>query len=230
MSNLQTRLREMRKKNNLTQSDMAKLLRDRYNLKTDRVMISKWETGFQVPEVYTIACIADLFGVTMDYLNGKEMQTVQHDKIYKNLPKPTITEDFIPYPIIGEIAAGYDNFISPDWEGDYVDIPASFLNGRNKEDFFVLRIKGDSMYPQYQNGDKVLILKQSTLEYSGQIGAIIYDGDFASLKKIEYKMGEDWLRLIPINPIYPPEKIENERLEQCRILGVPKLLIREIDN
>ena len=40
--------------------------------------------------------------------------------------------------------------------------------------FFVLCIKGDSMYPQYQDGDKVLILRQSTVNYSGDVGAVIY--------------------------------------------------------
>ena len=72
MSNLQTRLKELRNEKNLTQSEMAKILREKYSLKTDRVMISKWETGFQIPEIFTISCIADLFGVSIDYLNGKE--------------------------------------------------------------------------------------------------------------------------------------------------------------
>ena len=70
MSNLQIRIKELRKHNGLTQFEMAKLLREKYGLRTDRVMISKWETGFQVPEIYTISCIADLFQVSIDYLNG----------------------------------------------------------------------------------------------------------------------------------------------------------------
>lgn len=72
MSDLKTRLKELRKKNKLTQLEMAQLLRQKYDLKTDRVMISKWETGYQTPEIYTITCIADLFRVSIDYLNGKD--------------------------------------------------------------------------------------------------------------------------------------------------------------
>lgn len=30
------------------------------------------------------------------------------------------------------------------------------------------------MYPLYQDGDKVLILRQSTLNRSGDVGAIVY--------------------------------------------------------
>ena len=46
---------------------------------------------------------------------------------------------------------------------------------------------------------------------------------------MEYKEGEDWLNLIPINPNYEPVRIEGEALEHCRVLGIPKLLIRELD-
>ena len=41
-------------------------------------------------------------------------------------------------------------------------------------------------------------------------------------------MGEDWMKLIPINPQYPPMMIENEALEECSVLGVPRMVIREI--
>lgn len=144
-----------------------------------------------------------------------------------NLKFPEITSDTVSFPVIGEIAAGYDHFAYEDWSGETVEIPASFLKGRKKEDFFVLSVKGDSMYPLYMDGDKVLILKQTTLNHSGQIGAIVYE-DYATLKKIEYVMGEDWLNMVPINPQYQPKRIEGPDLEQCRVLGIPKLLIREI--
>lgn len=79
------------------------------------------------------------------------------------------------------------------------------------------------------DGDKVLILRQSTLNRSGDIGAIIYGGENATLKKVEYVMGENWMKLVPLNPNYPPIMIEDYDLEQCRVLGIPWLLIREIE-
>lgn len=138
------------------------------------------------------------------------------------------SEDFTLFPVIGDIAAGYDKIAVEDWQGETVCIPNYYLKGRTKADFLVLCVKGDSMYPMYQEGDKVLILRQNSLDYSGQIGAVIYD-DCATLKKVEYKKGEDWLKLIPVNPAHPPKRIENEELERCIVLGVPKLLIREIN-
>ena len=63
---------------------------------------------------------------------------------------------------------------------------------------------------------------------SGDVGAVIYDDEISTLKKVEFVKGEDWLRLVPINPNVPPILIEGEDLEHCRVMGVPKLLIREM--
>ena len=213
------KIKYLRKKMGYTQEDLAKILRKKYGLRTDRVMISKWETGYQAPQMHTITCLADCFSVSVDYLNGSEAK----------LKQPNTTSDTVLFPVIGEIAAGYDNIALEDWSGETVEIPFSYLKGRKREDYFVLSVKGNSMYPKYINGDKVLILKQSTLNRSGDIGAIMYDDELATLKKVEYVMGEDWLRLVPINPEYEPKTIQGENLEHCRIIGIPKLLIREID-
>ena len=72
------------------------------------------------------------------------------------------------------------------------------------------------------------MLKQSTLNRSGEIGLIRYDGEIATLKKVEYVDGENWMKLIPLNPQYPPRMIEGEDLEQCEVLGIPRLIVREI--
>lgn len=68
------------------------------------------------------------------------------------------------------------------------------------------------MYPMYQEGDKALILKQATLNSSGEVGAILYDDEIATLKKIEYVQGEDWLKLIPINPNVLPIQLKERDL------------------
>lgn len=60
------RIKFLRKKNGLSQEELASALRDNYHLGTERAMISKWETNFQSPAAETLADIADFFGVTMD--------------------------------------------------------------------------------------------------------------------------------------------------------------------
>lgn len=210
------RIRRLREDKDISQEELAR--RCGYS---SRSTISKIEKGERNLTGDKIQVIADVLGVRPSYLMDGEEPT--------SLRAPEVTEDTVIFPVIGEIAAGYDYPAYEDWSGETVEIPKSYLHGRSRDDFFVLSVKGDSMYPQYMDGDKVLILKQSTMNRSGEIGAIIYDGDMATLKKIEYVDGEDWVKLIPINPEYTPKTIRNEDLEQCHVLGIPRLLVREIE-
>lgn len=195
-----------------TPSDIVNLLG------VSKSTVSSWRNGEKMPRMDKIEALANYFGCLKSDLIEQ-----------KSLRAPEVTEDTVIFPVIGEIAAGYDYPAYEDWSGETIEIPKSYLHGRSRDDFFVLSVKGDSMYPQYMDGDKVLILKQSTMNRSGEIGAIIYDGDMATLKKIEYVDGEDWVKLIPINPEYTPKTIRNEDLEQCHVLGIPRLLVREIE-
>ena len=183
--------------------------------------IQRYATGTtkKIP-VDAVKLIADATNASAAWIMGWE----------EKYPEPNITDDYITFPILGDIAAGYDHIAVESWEGDTVDIPTSYLKGRKQSDFFVLRVKGDSMFPTYCDGDLVVVLKQSTLNYSGQIGAVLYDDDCATLKRVDYCTGEDWMKLVPINPNYPPAHIENEALEHCRIMGIPWVLVREINN
>ena len=195
-----------------TPSDIVNLLG------VSKSTVSSWRNGEKMPRMDKIEALANYFGCLKSDLIEQ-----------KSLRAPEVTEDTVIFPVIGEIAAGYDYPAYEDWSGETVEIPKSYLHGRSRDEFFVLSVKGDSMYPQYMDGDKVLILKQNTMNRSGEIGAIIYDGDMATLKKIEYVDGEDWVKLIPINPEYTPKTIRNEDLEQCHVLGIPRLLVREIE-
>lgn len=148
----------------------------------------------------------------------------------KKLNSPSITEDYITFPVLFDVAAGFDQMADAidEWEGETIDIPRSYIHGK-KDDYAVIRVKGDSMYPDYRDGDKVLLKKQPTLDYSGQVGVLVYE-DCATLKRVDFVMGEDWLIMRPINPQFPPQRIEGVDLETCRIVGVPKLLVRTIND
>lgn len=59
------RLKAERKKNNITQTQLAE------KLYLDRSSISKYESGKQIPETPTLEKLADFFDVSIDYLLGK---------------------------------------------------------------------------------------------------------------------------------------------------------------
>ena len=217
------KIKLLRIQSNLTQEELANYAN------TTKQTIHKYETGIitNIP-ANKIKAISEKLGTTPAYLMGWETENDKKSD-YINLPPPNITEDYTTFPVEVEIAAGYEHIALEDWEGDTVDISNDYLKGHNKSEFFVLRVKGDSMYPEYQDGDKVLVLKQPVVNYSGQVGVAVYDGELATLKKIEYTEGESWVRLVPINPAFPPKLIENEDLEYLRVLGIPKLIIREVN-
>ncbi len=210
------RIKTLREKKGINMTQAARALQIPYTTYVN------YEKGEREPNTEMLIKIAGFYGVSVDYLIGRS------DRERPQLLPPVITDDVVAIPVIGEIAAGYGELAVEDWSGETVDIPRRFLKGHKSEEFFILNVHGDSMYPLYMEDDKVLILRQTALARSGEIGAVLYDSEMATLKKVEYVTGEDWMKLIPINPNYPPKTITGADLESCRIIGVPKLLIREI--
>lgn len=183
---------------------------------TSKQNIYKYETGLitNIP-LPRLEKIADALHITAATLLGWDA--------------PGIAEDVVTFPITGEAAAHYGHAGEADTIQDTVDVPAQYLRGRPASDYFVLRVVGDSMYPDYKSGDLVLVQKTPTLSRSGQIGVVQNGGD-ATLKKVEYVMGEDWLRLVPLNRDYPEQLVTGPELEEWRVRGIPRLFIREIDD
>lgn len=166
-----------------------------------------------------VQAISKAVGVPAEYILGWENPN-------KYL-SPTITDDVVTFPVLGCIAAGYEEVAIEDWSGETVEIPISYLKGRKQSEFFVLKVHGNSMYPLYHENDKILVLKQSCIEHNGDVGAVIYDGECATLKRID--IFDDMVRLSPINPEYQPKELKGADMELYHILGVPRLLIREIN-
>ena len=207
------RIKQRRLEVRLTQEELARAVH------STKQTIYKYENKIvtNIPFDKLVA-IADALHVHPAYLMGWE--NGQNDVRFPDNPS-------ISLPIIGEVAAGFGHEAIEEETGDYEQIPVSWLHGRPKEDFFVLRVKGASMYPAYQEGDRVLVRRKSSVE-SGTVAVVLYDATEATLKKVKYKPGEDWMDLIPLNPEYAPRRVENHALEQCRILGEAIRLIRVI--
>lgn len=184
--------------------------------------ISNYRKGIYAPKQRRSEKIARFLNVSVDWLLGADVPMNP-----LNLMPPTITDDVVTFPILGSIATGYDEATGEDWSGGVIEIPTVYLKGRDRNDFFVLEVNGNSMYPLYQEEDKVLVLKQDYIENNGDIGAVIYDGECATLKRIV--VSEDMVRLIPVNPEYQAKELKGADINAHRILGVPRLLVREID-
>lgn len=85
MSNFQTRLRELRLKNNLSQLELSK------KLNISNVTLSQYENGVRRPDINTISDFADFFGVTADYLLGRPNK---HNSLKEKSKATELEEDF----------------------------------------------------------------------------------------------------------------------------------------
>ena len=201
------------------QGKSQKLLADHLGLKQQA--ITNWKQELNTSYRKYIHGIAAFLGVSVEYLRGET-------DVKEKYPTPMVTDDVIRFPVLGDVAAGFEHVTIEDWEGATVEFPRSALHGRPESDYLALRVCGDSMYPFYLDGDVVLVLRTPALEHSGQVALVRYDGDNATLKRVEYADGGQ-MRLVPLNPIYPPRTISGADLEQCSILGIPRLLLRSIE-
>lgn len=215
MPSFAERLNEALERRNMTAAELARALN------VADATISNYKKGIYAPKQRRTEEISKILNVSIPWLMGADVPMKP-----LNLVSPNVTDDVVTFPVIGSIAAGYDEIAVEDWSGETIDVPRSFLKGRSKSDFFVLQVHGDSMYPIYHTDDKVLILRQAFIERSGDVGAVIYDGECATLKRID--IFDDMVRLSPLNPSYPPKELTGADLEHYRILGIPYLLVREI--
>ena len=131
---------------------------------------------------------------------------------------------YIEYPVVGSVKAGYNGLIFED-TADKEQIPLDWVKGDSPDSFFILRISGDSMYPLLMDTDRILVHKCSSVP-SGSLAVMRINGEEATVKRVVYKPGEDWLELHAVNPAYPPKRIEGADLELCEVIGEVKRSIR----
>lgn len=191
------KVKELRKKNGYSQEKLASILN------VHQTAISQWETGRTSPDIAIAEQIADLFGVTIGYVLGKEEQGINIENII-----PLKTKKI---PLLGEIACG-EPILAQEEYGDFVTASADL------DVDFCLKAKGDSMIgARIYDGDLVFIRKQPSVN-NGEIAAICID-DEATLKRVYYYPDKNKLVLNPENPAYEPLVYIGKELEEVKILG-----------
>lgn len=126
-------------------------------------------------------------------------------------------------PILGTVKAGY-NYLARENHIGSVDVEKSLVG--NGQDYFALKVHGDSMSPALIEGDIVIIKKQDDFE-SGDIVVALINGDEATIKKA--KKNDNSILLQPLNPSYEPLIFTNEEMKSIpvTIIGIVKQLKRE---
>lgn len=184
--------------------------------------ISTYLRGSYIPKQKNIYKMAKALNVNEAWLMGEDVDPTRQNAYSEPSDSSLVTIHYA-----GPVATHFD--ATPDDAYEQRTIPAQWIGRRRPEDFFLATVSGDSMYPQFQDGDEILCLRCSDMGISGRIGIMLLGGDEATVKRIEYKPGEDWIDLIPINPEFKPRRIEGVDLEQCRVVGRVIKVIRTVD-
>lgn len=157
-----------------------------------------------------------------DWCNAKKyprMGTVQMLADYLEILKSDLIEErktkIDKIPVLGIVKAGYD-YLADENIIDYVSVTDSNLNNN---DFFALKVKGNSMVPEIYEGDIAIVKKQSDFENGDYVVALI-NGDEATIKKA-YKT-DTGLLLQPVNPSFTPLIFDKKDIDTLpvKIIGV----------
>lgn len=118
-------------------------------------------------------------------------------------------------PVYGQISAGQPNWAEENIEGR-IPIDTDLMDIYNPEEYFFLRVNGESMNKVIKNGAFALIHKQDTVE-NGEIAVVLVNGYDATLKKFT-KQGD----LIILEPNSTDESFETQvydKTTSIKILG-----------
>lgn len=180
MAGYGSKLKEARKGKKLTQDELAN------KIGVSSSMISRYEAEKNEPDIETMKKISKILEQPLEFFLPDsfvaDMRNVGGSTAY--------------IPVIGEIACGTPILAVQNVEY-YKEIPKDELPSG---ELFILKAKGDSMYPSIVDGDDVLIRLQPDVE-DGEIAAVQVDNDTrATLKKVQH--AGDNIILLPINPEY----------------------------
>ncbi len=144
-------------------------------------------------------------------LNVSEVWLMGYDVPMESIPIKNIEK--INIPLLGTVKAGY-NYLAHENIIGYESID----NVSDKENYYALKVTGDSMEPLFSNGDIAIVHKQDDFE-SGNTCIVLINGDEATVKKV-VRM-EDGIDLIAMNPYYPVRHFSNEEMQKIpvRIIG-----------
>ena len=218
MAKLGERIRAARKRKGFSQKELA----EKIGVKSGSV-ISNWESGYAEPSANALMNLATELDIGLDQLldyygghyfvfttedeerirkfrdlddDGKRIVdavlSMEHERCTRPKPKPRRSKT-TTINCYGLVAAGPGGAWFTDGEPEEITISA---DGAPRADYAVI-VYGDSMEPEYHDGDLLLVRQTSALD-PGELGVFAYDG-----KGYFKKLGKDGT-LVSLNSKYDP--------------------------
>ena len=150
--------------------------------------------------------MAKALGTTPAYLLGWEKAYPGGSGLTGAVPVRSMEQ----IPIIGAVRAGWNGLAYEEDQGyEAADV-------RCPQEYFYLRVTGDSMAPQINEGDLALVHRQRTAD-SGDLVVAVIGGEEGTIKR--YVRQGAAVILQPFNPAYAPLILSDEDLEGFYIAG-----------
>lgn len=202
------RLKECRERSGETLENIGSLVG------VNKSTVMRWERGdtwkINLP---TLQFLADHFHVPLSWLMGENGSVAVADNSHWLEEHGIVQQRSMLLPIMGSVRAGIGGTVQEEIIGYEAVDPATLQTG---EEYFWLRVAGDSMTPSINDGDLVLVRRQETVE-SGQYAVVLLDSEEGLVKRIA--LGPDWIELQSVNPYYPARRFCGADAQGVHILG-----------
>ena len=227
---MKNNIKAIRERNNLTQKDCADIF---------GVTLRAWQTyeqGVSEPKYEMLCKIADYFNTSLDNLLCREKKSKKITptdaeletallEAYRTFPEDVRRDflDSIRNAVLAErgdiqcitkrfisnrVSAGFGAILDDSENWETVLVP---LTNDSRDADFILRVCGDSMEPEYSDGDYVLVKQQDTIE-QGEIGIFCVDGE-GYIKQLGNNV------LVSLNKKYPEIPLNAESRCFGKVLG-----------
>lgn len=200
------KLKTLRLKKGLKRSSVASKAGISYDY------LTKIENGQRSPNIAMLERICNAVGISVEQLLTTSVELKPVRKDMKGLYP---LGEGKPVPLIGWTRAGFweeasDGALPPGAAEDWL---YSELGGGR---VFALRVEGDSMEPEFCEGDYILVDPERTPAPNDFVIAKLEEDNSATFKQLKHREGKTVLH--PLNPAYPD--IEIGESSSARIVGV----------
>ena len=199
-------IQDRRKQLNLTLEEVGNIVG------VSKSTVKKWESG----DISNMR--RDKIALLAQALQISPVQLI----IEENAILPASTDTIYMRPVYDSAAAGF-NVLAQDTIVGYM--PTQIMSPSEQEQYIWVNVVGDSMSPLIDDGSKILIKMQESVD-SGQIAVVLIDGEEAVVKRVVY--GTDWIELQSVNPYYPPRRFEGQEVRRIRVMGLVKEVSKSI--
>lgn len=178
--------------------------------------VKKWETGYiSNMKRDKIALLANILQIDPTELINDNIGADNNELREPSNIGGVISQGGSIYsiPVFETVSAGFGAYAS----NEIIDyIPVLINNPYDVKSTIAIKVKGDSMYPKIEDGDVIIVRKQTSVD-SGDIAVLLLDNEEGLVKKVIY--GKDWIELISVNPEYKTRRFEKEEVLRLRVVG-----------